>query len=94
MHLAPDLEPSLRRTFEEKLSTHARTVANAGNLAPLDEFVLFLDICRFRRAVVFTNPLLDFNDIVFLKSRFPKVHHSSYQYYGRVAAPSAMRNWP
>ena len=47
----------------------------------------FLDICRLRRAIAFANPLLDFDEIVFLKSKFATLQHCCYQYYGCAAVP-------
>ncbi len=50
-------------------------------------FVLFADICRLRREVAFANPLLDFDQIVFIKRHRALFNHMCDQYYGMAATP-------
>lgn len=86
-HLAPSLAPSVREGFEKDLNEFAREVANTRDAGRQEEGALFMELCRLRRSIVLANPKLCFDDIVFLKSRFPKLQHCCYQYYGRVAVP-------
>jgi len=47
---------------------------------------LYLDICRLRRRIVFSNPLLDFDKIIFMKCHFT-TNHCCDQYFGFKAKP-------
>jgi hypothetical protein len=73
-----------------------RTMASA---IPLDHtearYVLFAEICRVRRRIALANPLLDFNEILFIKRHLaiPHCHEYFYgnhccdQYYGITQSP-------
>jgi len=45
------------------------------------------DICRLRRQIAFANPLLDFQDLVFIKRHRAFYHHMCDQFYGIVQNP-------
>jgi hypothetical protein len=49
--------------------------------------VLFKKICDLRRTIAFTNPLLDFEEILFLKRHRANFNHMCDQYYGVNAMP-------
>lgn len=86
--LAPKIEPSAHRQFAMRLKALRRRAEQADIATRSDEDRrLFIDVCRLRREIAFANPLLDFDAIVFLKSRFPWFQHCCYQYYGSAAAP-------
>ncbi|MFK5923107.1 MAG: hypothetical protein QM496_13080 [Verrucomicrobiota bacterium] len=48
---------------------------------------LFLSACKLRRRIAFSNPLLDFNKIVFLTHHRARFEHMVDQYYGFHAPP-------
>lgn len=48
---------------------------------------LFREICAVRRKIAFKNPLLDFNEILFLKRHRSIYSHMCDQYYGITARP-------
>lgn len=48
---------------------------------------LFHEICAIRRAIAFSNPLLDFDRILFLKRHKSIFEHMCDQYYGIAARP-------
>lgn len=45
------------------------------------------EICRLRRQIAFANPLLDFQDLVFIKRHRAFYHHMCDQFYGIVQNP-------
>jgi len=50
-------------------------------------YVLYAEACRLRRQIALANPLLNFNDLVFIK-RHPAIYnHMCDQYYGITARP-------
>ena len=48
---------------------------------------MFDDACRLRRLIAFSNPLLDFSEIVFIKRHRALYDHMCDQYYGMAATP-------
>ena len=86
-HLAPRLDPSVHQPFQRKLAALRRRAERSDRTARREMLRQFLDICRLRRAIAFANPLLDFDEIVFLKSKFATLQHCCYQYYGCAAVP-------
>ena len=50
-------------------------------------FELYTKVCRLRRKIAFSNPLLDFDEILFIKRRRAIYNHMCDQYYGMAAAP-------
>jgi len=48
---------------------------------------LFEQVCRVRRKIAFANPLLDFDEILFIKRHRPGFNHMCDQYYGINANP-------
>ncbi len=50
-------------------------------------YVLFADACRVRRQIALSNPLLDFDEIVFIKRHRALFNHMCDQYYGMAATP-------
>ncbi len=48
---------------------------------------LYNEACRLRRRIAFSNPLLNFNELVFIKRRRALFNHLCDQYYGMAAAP-------
>lgn len=52
-----------------------------------ERYALFEAICVLRRRIAFTNPLLDFDKILFLKHHRARFEHMVDQYYGFHAPP-------
>ena len=50
-------------------------------------FALYEKVCRVRRKVALSNPLLDFDKILFIKHHRSIYNHMCDQYYGMAAAP-------
>lgn len=50
-------------------------------------YVLFADACRLRRQVAWKNPLLAFDQILFIKRHRALYNHMCDQYYGMAATP-------
>ena len=50
-------------------------------------FALFADACRVRREIAFANPLLRFDDVLFIKRHRAVYNHMCDQYYGITARP-------
>ena len=50
-------------------------------------YVLYADACRVRREIALSNPLLNFDEIVFIKRHRAIFNHMCDQYYGSAAAP-------
>jgi hypothetical protein len=48
---------------------------------------LFKEVCGLRREIAFSNPLLDFDKILFIKRHRPGFNHMCDQYYGINAKP-------
>ena len=81
MDRAPSLD-DVRRDLDG-LTTRARPL-------PADapqRRTLFIEACRLRRTIAFSNPLLDFDRILFLKHDRARFEHMVDQYYGFHARP-------
>jgi hypothetical protein len=50
-------------------------------------YALYVDVCHLRRRIALSNPLLDFNRIVFIKRHRALLDHMCDQYYGIAATP-------
>jgi hypothetical protein len=50
-------------------------------------YALFIDACRVRRRIAFSNPLLDFRQLLFTKRHRALYPHMCDQYYGMAARP-------
>ena len=50
-------------------------------------YALYVDVCHLRRRIALSNPLLDFNRIVFIKRHRALLNHMCDQYYGIAATP-------
>ncbi len=77
--------PALDREARE-LAALKEKAENAapGTPARMD---LFLEACALRRRVAFSNPLLDFNRLVFIKRHRARFEHMVDQHYGFHATP-------
>lgn len=84
--LLDDLNPKDKRTHQEEL----KALGNKNDkLAQEDpkRLDLFLAACKLRRQIAFSNPLLDFDKIVFLTHHRARFEHMVDQYYGFHAPP-------
>ena len=52
-----------------------------------DRFTLFIQIAELRRVIAFANPLLDFNEILFVKRHRATFNHMCDQFYGINSIP-------
>ena len=50
-------------------------------------YALFTEACQLRRQIAFANPLLDFDEILFIKRHRALINHMCDQYYGMAATP-------
>jgi hypothetical protein len=50
-------------------------------------YVLFVNACRLRREIAFSNPLLNFDKLLFVKRHLSIYNHMCDQYYGVTARP-------
>ncbi|HJN10125.1 MAG TPA: discoidin domain-containing protein [Pirellulaceae bacterium] len=50
-------------------------------------FKIYEEVCRVRREIALSNPLLDFDKILFIKHHRSIYNHMCDQYYGMAAAP-------
>jgi len=56
---------------------------------------LFDQVCRLRRRIAFSNPLLDFGELLILKRHLAIYRHMCDQYYGMAHATCwPIRRWP
>ncbi len=78
----PELDAMASELHE--LQAAGKTVDPADKPA---RYALYADACRLRRRIAFSNPLLDFNDVVFLKRHRALYNHMCDQYYGIAATP-------
>jgi len=79
---AADLVP-LEEQLEKLRAVAEKTDVENGD-ARLD---LFKEICRVRRKIAFSNPLLGFDEILFIKRHRSGFNHMCDQYYGINAKP-------
>jgi len=52
-----------------------------------NRFEVYRELCGLRRQILFKNPLLDFNEILFAKKHRPTYNHMCDQYYGTNFLP-------
>ena len=53
----------------------------------LERRALFGEVCRLRRQIAFANPLLNFDQLVFIKRHRALYNHMCDQFYGLAATP-------
>ncbi|MFH1718447.1 MAG: hypothetical protein ABIF19_13920 [Planctomycetota bacterium] len=82
MPAAPDTTAMKEQLKRLQTAAAKVQVAQAG-----DRLELFAEICRLRRKITFSNPLLDFNEIMFIKRHRAGFNHMCDQYYGIHAKP-------
>ena len=86
-HLAPLLNRSDRLAFETQLN-QLRAESNRIAVNDADaRVVFFARACRLRRQIAFRNPLLDFDQILFIKRHRALMDHMCDQYYGMAQRP-------
>ncbi len=67
-----------------ELSTANRSMERSNREA---RYVLFADACRVRRQIALRNPLLNFDEVLFIKRHRALFNHMCDQYYGMAATP-------
>ena len=78
----PKLAPLEKRLAELRQAGFATAVTNAAARR-----ALFDDTCKLRRQIAFSNPLLNFDELLFLKRHRAIYQHMCDQFYGICAAP-------
>ncbi|MBM4093066.1 MAG: hypothetical protein FJ276_27200, partial [Planctomycetes bacterium] len=75
----------------EQLARSLAALRTAAAAIPLENSearrALHADACRLRREIAFHNPLLDFDQILFIKRHRALFNHMCDQYYGMAATP-------
>ena len=79
---APELEPMAAEWRELEAARQTIDVADTE-----ERYALYTEACRLRRRIAFSNPLLDFDDIVFIKRHRAIYNHMVDQYAGIAAMP-------
>lgn len=74
---APDLAEQAK--LLDSLAKKAKAIAPD---RAKERYGLYLEACSLRRKILFSNPLLDFNEIVFLKKHRGRYNHMCDQFYG------------
>ena len=81
-------DPAQRWTvLERELSSLEAEAATLNVARKAERFALYRRVCELRRRIAFSNPLLDFGGIVFVKRRLAVANHMCDQYYGNFARP-------
>ena len=86
-HLRKLLPPQPLQSLAEELARLQNTNQNVDPADREARHQLFEDACRLRRLIAFSNPLLDFSDIVLIKRHRALYDHMCDQYYGMAATP-------
>lgn len=74
-------------TFEKELEALRGQVATVPVDKMEDRYALYEKLCALRRRIAFSNPLLDFGEILFIKRHRSLFNHMCDQYYGMTAQP-------
>ena len=80
-------EASKLAAFDTPLSKLQQAVANTPAADAVARRTLFDDACRLRRKIAFSNPLLDFDKLVFIKRHRAIYQHMCDQFYGICQNP-------
>jgi hypothetical protein len=72
-------------TLEQELAGLAARDAALKVEQRVERFTLFQRVCALRRRIAFSNPLLDFDRVIFVKRRLAAANHMCDQYYGNFA---------
>ncbi|MDP6523783.1 MAG: hypothetical protein QGH15_06130 [Kiritimatiellia bacterium] len=85
--LSKKIKPAQSKEFTSQLSALRKKIEQAGDAATAEQKTsLFAELCGLRRRIAFSNPLLDFDKIVFMKSKYT-TNHCCDQYFGFNAKP-------
>ncbi len=79
---APDLQAQ-RKALTNLQATAEKTMVEEWEA----RFKIYAEVCRIRRKIALSNPLLDFDEILFIKHHRSIFNHMCDQYYGMAAAP-------
>ena len=83
----PDANLDTLAKFETELRQLGEKVAAVTVDDTNARYALYETICKLRRQIAFVNPLLDFDEIVFVKRNRPTYNHMCDQYYGVNSVP-------
>ncbi|MDD4871665.1 MAG: NPCBM/NEW2 domain-containing protein [Kiritimatiellae bacterium] len=73
--------------FEKQLTDLQKKGADIAVTNTNDRCSLFKDVCALRRRIAFSNPLLNFDKILFIKRHRAIFNHMCDQFYGIAATP-------
>ncbi len=82
MPATPDLSAQQKQLAELQAKGEQTDVADVSA-----RLALFKEICAVRRQIAFANPLLNFDQILFIKRHRAVYNHMCDQYYGMTARP-------
>ena len=85
MENAPDLSEEM--TALNRLQSFVKNLQNHPDPEEESLRAIFGEICAIRRKIAFLNPLLDFDQLLFLKRHKSIFEHMCDQYYGITARP-------
>ena len=86
--LAKDLSASVPRNMVLSLQKLRGAVTAASQEDIAKRIALFADLMELRREIAFTNPLLNFDELLFIKRDWAKYNHMCDQFYGYNAPKS------
>ncbi|MCY2951429.1 MAG: hypothetical protein NTU53_05555 [Planctomycetota bacterium] len=86
-NLRPSLPPSGAAAFDRELTQLSSASAQTPTTDSDARLALFTRICQLRRQIAFRNPLLDFDQLLFIKRHRALMDHMCDQYYGMAQRP-------
>jgi len=86
-NLKPSLPPSAAAAFDRELTHLSSASAKTPTTDSDARLALFTRICQLRRQIAFRNPLLDFDQLLFIKRHRALMDHMCDQYYGMAQRP-------
>ena len=85
--LKEKLAPAKAVELQQSLDKLQAAVAQAAPDQADARKAIFIDACKLRRQIALSNPLVDFDEILFIKRHRALYNHMCDQYYGMAARP-------
>lgn len=73
--------------YEPQLAELRRIATEMATTCPDARYVLFVEACKLRRQIAFSNPLLNFDKMLFIKRHRSLYDHMCDQFYGMAQRP-------
>ncbi len=73
--------------YEPQLAELRRIATEMATTCPDARYVLFVEACKLRRQIAFSNPLLNFDKMLFIKRHRALYDHMCDQFYGMAQRP-------